>query len=133
MPLLIRAPGAKPAVVDTAVALMDIAPTLTEIAGAAPEPSFEGRSLAGALRAEALEAVPLRAELVPYPGWKEHIQMVVEFPLKLVRNRTKNTWELFDLSIDPREQTNLYRKLPDAATRLRGLLAAPASAPAEAG
>jgi arylsulfatase A-like enzyme len=128
VPLLVRGPGIAPRTVDVPVALMDIAPTLVELAGGEPPPEFEGRSLAGALRGEPLAVSPLRAELVPYPGWQEHIQAVVDFPLKLVRNRTKNTWELFDLSVDPREQSNLYRKRTEDAKRMRRLLVTPAAA-----
>ena len=130
VPLLMRAPGTKPAVVDTAVGLMDVAPTLIDLAA---QPRFEGRSLVGALRGQPLDNVPVRAELLPYPGWKEHIQVVIDFPLKLMRNRTKNTWKLFDLPADPGEQTDVYLKRPDDATRLRGLLAAPAPTPTDEG
>lgn len=125
VPLIVRAPGSAPAVIDTPVALMDIAPTLVELAGAQPSETFEGRSLVAALKGQALAPRPLRAELLPYPGWKEHIQAVVDPPLKLIRNRTKNTWELFDLSADPREQKNLYRDRADDAARLRALLTTP--------
>ena len=102
---------------------MDVAPTLIELAGGAPPPAFEGRSLVGALAGGTPPSGPVRAELVSYPGWKESVSAVVDFPFKLLRNKTKNTWELFDLAADPREGKNLYRKRPEVAKRMRGLLA----------
>ena len=122
VPLMVRAPGVKPSVVAEPVALLDVAPTLLDLAGGAPEPSFQGRSLVGALSGESSGPVPVRAELLPYPHWKEHVTAVIDGQWKLLRHRTKNTWELYDLAADPREQTNLYRKRRVEAARLRGLL-----------
>jgi len=45
VPLLLRAPGFEPGRVATPVSLVDLAPTLVDLAGAEPGPSFEGRSL----------------------------------------------------------------------------------------
>ena len=128
VPLLLRVPGLAPSVVPGPVALMDLAPTFMDLAGADPVATFEGRSLVPALRGEPLPTVPIRAELMPYTHWKEHIQAVVLGDEKLLRNRTKNTWELYDLASDPREQVNLYRKRPARAKALRALLGVPRTA-----
>ncbi|MEO8605510.1 MAG: sulfatase-like hydrolase/transferase [bacterium] len=57
VPLLIAGPGiAAGRVIDMPVSLVDVAPTLLAIAGAAPEPRFEGRSLLPWLRADGAAA-----------------------------------------------------------------------------
>jgi arylsulfatase len=45
VPLLIRAPGLPPGVVSQPVSLLDVAPTVAQLAGVTAPPSFRGRSL----------------------------------------------------------------------------------------
>ncbi len=45
VPLVLRIPGVSPAVVDAPVELLDLAPTLIDLAGAPPVAAMEGRSL----------------------------------------------------------------------------------------
>jgi arylsulfatase A-like enzyme len=45
VPLLLLVPGQRAGVADDPVSLIDVAPTILELAGARAEPSFEGRSL----------------------------------------------------------------------------------------
>ncbi|NQZ99254.1 MAG: sulfatase [Myxococcales bacterium] len=63
IPLVIRGPKRQSGRVDTPVSLIDVAPTLLEIA-AVPRPAgFRGRSLLPALRGGAIDAVPVVSEL----------------------------------------------------------------------
>jgi arylsulfatase len=51
VPLLIRAPGIPPGTVSHPVSLLDIAPTMVQLAGCPPPPSFRGRPLGEAVAA----------------------------------------------------------------------------------
>ena len=63
VPLLIRSPRPKSGSVDEPVSLIDVAPTILDLAGVEAPPSFRGRSLASALRGEKLSRAPILAEL----------------------------------------------------------------------
>ena len=61
VPLMIRAPGVRPMVVDAPASLADLAPTILELAGAPAHWQMQGRSLAPLLRGEAPDGGPQRA------------------------------------------------------------------------
>jgi arylsulfatase A-like enzyme len=63
VPLLLLGPGRRARVVDETVSLLDLAPTLLELAGVPQPPGFRGHSLAAALRGESLPPAPAIAEL----------------------------------------------------------------------
>jgi arylsulfatase A-like enzyme len=63
VPLLIHAPDDRAAVVEQPVSLIDVAPTLLDLAGVAVPSTFGGRSLAPALDGDALESVPVVSEI----------------------------------------------------------------------
>jgi arylsulfatase A-like enzyme len=63
VPLLVRGPGALGRAVDLPVSLIDVAPTLLDLAGVAPPLDFLGRSLRPALEGGSLAARPVVAEL----------------------------------------------------------------------
>ena len=53
VPMIVHVPGAKPAVIPETVRLIDVAPTLADLAGVEKPPSWEGRSFASWIRGEA--------------------------------------------------------------------------------
>ena len=59
VPLLIRAPGADPRVIDSPANGIDLLPTLAELAGIKGEGPADGVSLAGALKGETVAPRPL--------------------------------------------------------------------------
>ena len=63
VPLLIRNPRPQPNTIDVPVSLVDVAPTILELAGIELPAPFQGRSLAAALRGEELVGEPVLAEL----------------------------------------------------------------------
>jgi arylsulfatase A-like enzyme len=63
VPLLINAPDDRASVTEEPVSLVDVAPTLLDLAGVAAPSSFGGRSLAAALAGERLEPVPVVSEI----------------------------------------------------------------------
>jgi arylsulfatase A-like enzyme len=110
VPLLARGPGARPGPVETPVSLVDLAPTLLELAGLAAPPSFRGRSLAPALRGERLEDRPVVAELLQtyreQDARQRHVLAVRDGSRKLLV-RTDGVVERYDLAADPDERRPL--------------------------
>ena len=109
VPLLLRWPRGLPAgrVIDGAVSLIDLAPTLLELAGVPPEAgdAMQGRSLAPVLegRAPLDPARPIflfRPNNTDIPGEQYAVR---QGDWKLIRGPGEGRRELFDLSQDPRE------------------------------
>ncbi len=113
VPLIVVAPGAASgAVVDEPVSLLDVAPTLLALAGAAPEPRHQGRSLLpllGDAVAPSSPPEPILAELLPLgaggeePGQRLHSAAIVAGNRKGLRGTT-GALEVFDLADDPGER-----------------------------
>ena len=128
MPLIIRWPGKVKAgaTCPTPVISMDFYPTFLEVAGLKPgkEP-IDGESLMPLLR----ETGKLKRKAIyfHYPNYAWHMDnrlagAVREGRWKLIRNYDDDSLELYDMSKDLSETTNLADKRPKIATRLnRGL------------
>ncbi|MDX1502902.1 MAG: sulfatase [Thermoanaerobaculia bacterium] len=128
IPLLFWGPGRVPAggVFEHQVGLVDVAPTLLELAGLeppAPSAPDEGRSL-----------VPLWSGAEAAAGWRELPRFasgnLYDLPAALVEEgrwryllRANGAEELYDLDDDPGERFNRARDLPEIAARYRELLA----------
>ena len=106
VPLLVRAPGRVPAGcrIRTPVSLLDLAPTLLDLSGLPPEPSFAGHSLAEAVLACA-EPQPsaVLAEGIRYGDERFSRR---EADLKAIVTPTPPGVELYDLALDPAERDN---------------------------
>jgi uncharacterized sulfatase len=124
VPLIIRAPGVAPAVCDGVVELLDIYPTVLELAGLPPASHVEGRSLVPLLRQPdrdwpqpAFSQLPLQERL---PGGA---RITEEMQGRSVRDGRWNyvAWDggaeaLFDLQSDPYQMQNLAARPEHAAT-----------------
>jgi choline-sulfatase len=107
VPLIVRragAPGSRR--VRSPVSLLDLAPTLVELAGAPPLPELDGVSLVPALAGEA--AGPGRAVLAEYhaEGVQAPSAMIRAGSHKLIAS-AEDPDLLFDLDADPLELTDL--------------------------
>lgn len=103
VPLIIRAPGFGAAGQESgrAVSLLDVYPTLIELCGLPPRPDLEGSSLAPLLRdPEAIWDQPA----VSNRGPGNHAVITEEW--RYIR-RTDGSEELYDLTADKNEWTNL--------------------------
>ena len=129
IPLICKGPGiAAGQRIDTPVSLLDLPPTLLDIAGAEIPASYEGRSLRSALG----EGGSLASELVfsefytPYEDCESRLEprylMVRDGPWKLIRNhpwlRIPET-ELYHLGEDPWEKHDRIDDPGCAAIRAR--------------
>ncbi len=127
-PLLFRGPGARaPAQRSELVRDIDLAPTIDDLFGLEAKVDRPGRSLAGALRGEALAAAPAFAE-AEAPGapagalgrrWA-----LSAGPHRLVARATRRGLEvgLFDRIADPRQEHDLSPAAPALRDALRDAL-----------
>jgi uncharacterized sulfatase len=132
VPLMIRAPEIAPGVSDRVVELLDIYPTVLDLAGLPPAPHAEGRSLAPLLRQPdrdwphpAFSQLPLQERL---PGGARITEEMggrsVHFDRWHYVAWTGGVEALFDMKSDPWQMQNLVAKPEHAATlaRMRTLL-----------
>ena len=126
VPFAFRVPGAAPRVVDGVTQLIDLAPTIAELAGAKADPSWLGRSLVPAIQGGALPPKPAFAELLAYPGWEQDLKMAVsaDGAWKLINVLSQRRMELYDLAGDPGEQRDRFAdaSAADAKAQMQQLL-----------
>jgi arylsulfatase A-like enzyme len=139
VPLVIRGPGVEPgASIAQQVRLMDLAPTLLELAGVEPLTGVEARSLAPLLRLGTLpylaafaESAPARTQFpeqdkIYLPGIRGKWRMVRTDRWKLIQipRAEGDLYELYDLVDDPGETRNRFADLAGEAAKLQPLLEA---------
>jgi arylsulfatase A-like enzyme len=120
VPLIIFAPTVAPHTIDQPVMLLDVAPTVLDILGVPLPPSFEGRSLAGALAGRPLAPAPVYAEMLTRPTWREEARMLLDADgrTKVIYRITHPRFEIFDVLADPLEQHELSESRPDLLERM---------------
>jgi arylsulfatase A-like enzyme len=128
IPWILRWPGVVPAGVKIAspVGLVDVAPTLAELAGVALPGPVDGRSIAASLRSgsepEARPVFGIRPRFEkPYRDHFGEKRYVRTQRWKLIRGEDTPD-ELYDLETDPRELRNRAAEEPEIAKELRALL-----------
>jgi len=122
VPLLVRLPGARPAVVDDPISLLDIAPTVLDALGITAPESMVGRSaLARVLGGPPLEPRPIFAQLLPAPSWNHKWMAMVsgDGRYKLIYRLSDSAFELYDLTKDKSEENNLASAQPELTAKLR--------------
>jgi arylsulfatase A-like enzyme len=113
VPLIMAGPGiaALGSIIDTPVALLDLMPTLIETAGASTPPETEGRSLRSALEGLPLSEQPIYSESlyrVPH-----QLKALRRDGHKLLFDQDSGQVELYDLTADPGEQSDLSSQNPE--------------------
>jgi arylsulfatase len=128
VPLVFRGAGAVPGRLETPVSHVDLAPTLLALAGIVPGAGWQGHSLAGAIRGGSEPpARPVAMEIAGEPKMPPVRQRAIrDGRHKLITSFDDARWAeaLYDLEADPHERTNLARRMPDVADRLRAKLRA---------
>jgi uncharacterized sulfatase len=128
VPLIIRAPGFAPGVSDRVVELLDIYPTVLELAGLPPASHVEGRSLVSLLRQPDREwPHPSFSQLPDQPRLPGGAVITGAMRGRSVRYGRRNyvVWDggaeaLFDLQSDPYQMKNLVVN-PEHATTLAAM------------
>lgn len=109
VPLIVAGPGvAQGRVSDALVELIDVNPTICEMAGLPPQEGTDARSIMPVARGEASEH---RSEIIS--GLRE-FRLVRDRRYKLIEN-VNDRPELYDLENDPDEQRNVFDERPDVA------------------
>ncbi len=115
VPLFFLVPGRGARTIDVARSQIDLVPTIVELLGQKPDPTWQGRSFA----AELLGAVPAPARDVvcdlPRDDWDERRRSLLHDGTKLIAFGDDTRFELYDLRSDPGEHTDLYWKRRDLA------------------
>ena len=122
VPLVIAGPGveAPGRTIATPVSLLDLAPTLTQIAGAPQPPEAEGRSLVPALRGQALEERPVYGEA--FYRTPHELRVWRADGYKLIYNVDDGSIELYDLVADPSEQFDTSAEASQIVDLMQGEL-----------
>lgn len=119
VPLIIKGPGIAPRVLDTPVSIVDVVPTLLELAGAPTPAGLSGRSLAPALHGGAPPTRPILVELPHDHQIKRDMAAVIRPPYKAIWDREANAWSLFEL--DDVADANAIEN-PEALAQMQRLL-----------
>jgi arylsulfatase A-like enzyme len=130
VPLIVRSPGGLPAGrrVSCPVALIDVAPTILDLAGVQTPSAAQGQSLLPVVHSEdSCRDVFFCAgyQLDFMTGIRRDRWKLVHVPNQMDRAiMTGAEYELYDLQADPAESRNLYEDRPDVAATLQHCLAA---------
>jgi arylsulfatase A-like enzyme len=124
VPLIIHIPGKKPQRVAARRSHLDLAPTILDLMGVNPAPTFLGKSLRPELLAE--RPADNREPIVldsPADHHSPYRRAMVEGDYKLIERGAGN-FLLFDLTRDPGEAQDLSRKQSEVLTTMRKKLEA---------
>jgi arylsulfatase A-like enzyme len=139
VPVVIRGPGVNAGIdVEQQVRLMDLAPTLLDLARVDPLSGIEATSLAPLLRGGSLPYLEAYAESAParpqfpqqekifFPGIRGKWRMVRtdRWKLIVIPHPEGDLYELYDLFEDPGETKNRFAELPGEAAKLQPILRA---------
>lgn len=105
--------------VDSPVSLLDITPTVVDLLGIETRAELMGRSLAGPMLGRPQDA---RTIFLQCNRFSDELRGAVDWPWKLIEDRTAGTLELYELQADPFERNNIIEQHPGQAGRLLRLL-----------
>jgi choline-sulfatase len=120
IPLIVRYPGAPPHVVTGPASLVDVMPTLLDLAGVAGPPGMNGRSLAASVRAGVEPPPrPVLMELVPDNVIRRDVAAIAYGGWKLIWDRQANASRLYSIAGDPAERDDRAAAEPGVLADLR--------------
>ncbi len=121
VPLLLAGPGLASRWVETPVSLLDIVPTVMELAGKPVKPGMHGVSLLPWALPDPPEHPPVFTEM-PKDAKHSSRRSMVWWPYKLQYSITFNQYMLHNLAKDPGEQQDLAGSKPKDFERLQARL-----------
>ncbi|MGL6076957.1 MAG: sulfatase-like hydrolase/transferase [Fimbriiglobus sp.] len=117
VPLVIAGPGIPKGKSDALVYLMDLFPTLADLASANTPPGVEGKSLAPLFSGK-----QSKVREVLYTGYRDGQRAIRDDRWKLIRYPLVDRTQLFDLREDPLELNNVADKNPEKVMEMTKLL-----------
>jgi arylsulfatase A-like enzyme len=134
VPAIIYVPGLAPRRISDYVSTIDLGSTILNTVGVACPKEYVGTSLLPLMRGESFIAPPVYGEhwqRNDSPFWPPernvdpeiHKYMVItQDGFKLIYNQNVYSFELFNLRDDPKEQHNLFDRLPEKSAEMKALL-----------
>ncbi|MEP7049764.1 MAG: sulfatase [Pseudomonadota bacterium] len=120
VPLLVFGPGITPKRISERRSHIDLAPTILDLMGVAPEPAFMGRTFAPELfGAKPDNREPILSELTE-DSHNPPRRAVIQGDYKLIVIKERK-YMLFNLSKDPGEETDLAATEPDALNEMKAV------------
>lgn len=121
VPLILVGPGLPSRQIDTPVPLLDVTPTLLELAGAPRPPELRGRSLLGYATERPPPPRPVFSEMVKDARHSDR-RVIIDWPWKLQYGITFGEYTLYNLAADPNEQEDVAAAHPAVFERLQSRL-----------
>ncbi|MGB0646918.1 MAG: sulfatase-like hydrolase/transferase [Bradymonadia bacterium] len=122
VPLIINGPGLEPRQIETPVGLIDLNPTIREMAGVPLDKALQGVSLIPyVVETEPPPHPPVFIEMLKDPTHSDR-RVMVSWPYKLQFGITFSEYSLYDLSVDPQEEKNLVKTRPRVFRQLQAEL-----------
>ncbi|HIE27733.1 TPA: DUF4976 domain-containing protein [Candidatus Poribacteria bacterium] len=116
VPLILKCPGYETTIIETPISLLDLAPTLVDLAGLKPVDSWCGRSLLPLVNGHEsnYENRIVISEVSHERGNPQIVPDKLKVAIrknnwKYIYSRENNSYELYDLKVDPKELHNRYQ------------------------
>lgn len=127
VPLVVRIPGVPARTVTQRVGLIDLPPTLLDLANVPPqspvrfeEMKLRGRSLVPPAMGEPVPDLPVFAEMPAARAPKTSARLAfIKGTWKLMHDTDGDRWQLFNLAGDPGELNNLFGRVPKRAEEMK--------------
>jgi arylsulfatase A-like enzyme len=118
IPLLVFVPGNVARRISRRVSMVDVAPTVMELAGLAADPRARGQSLVPELFGSDLAERPILVDQPKNPYYPLR-RAFIDQGYKLIHTPSLESYLLFDLNHDPGETKDLAESNPDLMRRVR--------------
>ena len=134
VPAIIYVPGLAPRRISDYVSTIDLGSTILNIVGVACPKEYAGASLLPLMRGDSFIPPPVYGEHwqrndSPFWGPEHDVDpeihkylVITQDGFKLIYNQNAYSFELFNLRDDPKEQHNLYDRMPEKSAELKRLL-----------
>ncbi|MEM9860168.1 MAG: sulfatase-like hydrolase/transferase [Myxococcota bacterium] len=116
--LMIQAPGFSPRRIPASIPMLDLFPTVLNLAGLRPPAETLSRSLVPVMVGEAVEDRPFFAELLPDGLFPFDQKAIYDGPLKMIWWVREGSRQFFHMEDDPGELHDLSDDDPEQAERL---------------
>jgi arylsulfatase A-like enzyme len=123
VPLMIRGPGIQPRKIDEPRSMIDLAPTILDIFGVAPDPLFRGTSLVSELTGGEAKPRDVITDLARTTD-NDRRRTLLRGDWKIFELGDADGYQLFDLKDDPDEAKDLSRKEPQKFEEMKKALKA---------